>query len=291
MYKNNRVALSGVSGFIGTHLREHLEDIGYVVYPIPREFLTSLEATTDFITKLRPNYIIHLGAYGNQHYQTNEAEIFKANIASTSNLLIASKDIKYKAFIYVSSSSVYGNKSEPIREIDSLDGITLYAGSKIAAEAICKSHQSTFKKPVIIARPFSIYGPGEQSHRLIPSVCRSIQTSTYKMQLNPNSMHDWLYVGDFVKAIEMLMDKAKSIAGEAFNIGSGEQHSNLEILEKIEWVTNRKANYEIAENLRPEEKSFWMADISKMLNLGWKPAYTLIRGLKKSVNIHIPEYD
>lgn len=288
MYKNNRVLLTGANGFIGSHILDKLSSIGYSVYPMPREVLRDAYACYDFTRKLKPNYIIHTASYGNQHYQTDPKEILGANVNTTANLLSGSHSVKYKAFIYLSSSSVYGNKTEPMRETDYLGGNTPYALAKIQAEKLCAKEAET-GKPVIIVRPFSVYGNGEQPHRLIPSICRSIDTSE-KMKLTPDSMHDWIHINDFVNAIVVLMKKSIE-PGDIFNVGSGKQYSNFEILEKIEWITDKNAKYELCENQRPEEKSCWVADITRLKSLGWKPELDIIKGLKKTINLSsIQEY-
>jgi nucleoside-diphosphate-sugar epimerase len=259
------------------------------VYPVPREFLQDYKSTYDFISKLKPNYIIHAGSYGNQHYQTDDTEIFNANVISTHNLLTASNHLKYKSFIYLSSSSVYGNKRDPMNEDMALNGTTMYARCKIAGESVCLAHAIKYAKPITIVRPFSVYGTGEQEHRLVPQICKSISGGA--MSLNPDSMHDWIYIKDFVDAVVMLMTK-RLPCGEIYNVGSGEQHSNMELVEKIEWITDRECKFMINKDIkRPDEKQCWVADISKIKALGWKPEYTLVKGLKKSINLHIPEYD
>jgi nucleoside-diphosphate-sugar epimerase len=82
----------------------------------------------------------------------------------------------------------------------------------------------------------------------------------------------------------ILAEAAANHSGEIFNVGNGIQHTNLEVREMIEEITGRKANITKSVKLNPQNISdVWIADSTKMRNLGWKPKITLYDSLKEMV--------
>lgn len=298
MKKTDKIALTGASGFTGGHILNIFKEKGYKVYPVPRQILQDKGSLKDFMKKLKPDYVIHNASYGNHHDQTNVSEIMKVNIEYTFSLLDALKDTKCKGILYISSSSVYGKSSRPIKETDLLSGSTPYAISKIASELVCFHHSPC---PYVIVRPFSIYGPNERGDRLIPMCIKSLEKTSRGKKRDglkpmtfdhPDPVHDWLFVEDYVLALLTILKKlnSKKLGGSMINIGSGKQHKNIEVLEAVEWVTNRNVLKTSVLKARAYDTSgMWQVDMkdSTMTKLGWKPTHDLLSGIRKTV----PFYD
>lgn len=153
----NKVLLTGASGAIGIRAKQMLEEEGYKVFCIKHDDIKSF--TPYKAVSIEPDYIIHLSAYGNRYDQKDDREIVKSNITDTFTLLHSLRNINYKGFINVSSSSVYGKKSKPMKETDTLDTDTWYGATKVASEYLCRAEAVQNKKPVINVRPFTVYGP------------------------------------------------------------------------------------------------------------------------------------
>jgi len=97
-------------------------------------------------------------------------------------------------------------------------------------------------------------------------------------------MHDYIDVSDVASAINLLAEKAKEHKGEIFNVGTGVQTSNLQIKEMIESISKTKANINSNAKINPLNLSqVWIADSTKLNNLGWKPTKTLYQSLKEMV--------
>jgi nucleoside-diphosphate-sugar epimerase len=277
--REDKILITGANGFIGTAVVDFARYNALEYVTLPRELLYFPKDLREFLQKENPKYIIHLAAYGNHYDQQDESQIVNTNIIGTFNLLQASKDIAYKGFINISSSSVYGTKEIPMREDMPLDTDTFYGASKVAGEYLVKAFVKKYKKPVINVRPFSVYGENEAPHRFIPTIIRCIENHT-PINLDPNPFHDWIYIKDFVEALFTLLEYPGKFTGQAINIGTGEQYSNKDVLEKIEWILNSKTEVNISDKQREYDTSVWVADINYLKSLGITPKTDLMKGLR-----------
>src|SRR5438094_407653 len=124
-----KLALSGSSGFIGSHIKRLFTD--YKIIPITQELLYSPDNLAAFFEKEKPDLIINLAAYGNHASQDNPAMTVFSNIIGTFNMLYASLNIPYTKFVQIGSSSEYGKKIGQMKEFDICDPETFYAASKL----------------------------------------------------------------------------------------------------------------------------------------------------------------
>ena len=141
--------ISGQSGFCGQAITKHLLNKGEKVYGIPRNY--SEQVLEYYFKAFPPDYIIHLATYGNHHNsQRNFQQMVETNIIGTYNLLEAAKTTKYQLFINFSATVL----ADPI-----------FYSTKYCAELIVNQYPRT-----ITVRPYSVYGPGESSHKFVPRV-------------------------------------------------------------------------------------------------------------------------
>ena len=253
-----KVLISGKNGFIGSQLARHLELLRMEVIGLMRELLAQTEALKAYIDDVKPDYIFHLGAYGNMASQTGEQEIFQANVVNTWNLLSATKDTPYKLFINFGSSSEYGKKTSPMTERDLPETETFYGASKVAGTYLARAFAKQFNKPIVTVRPFSVYGPREADFRFIPTVIRSLITGQ-EMNLDPLPVHDWIYIDDLIFFVTNLMSFSKDLHGDAVNIGSGKCYSNAEVVEMLENISGRKATLKIVEKPMRSDSGTWQS--------------------------------
>jgi nucleoside-diphosphate-sugar epimerase len=248
-----KILVTGSSGFLGTHLVDALQKRGDEVVKIPHKFLDDpLELEVLCLFEEPFDYIFHLAAYGNMIHQQEMTKIFMANLWGTFDLLKATKDIPYKAFINISTSSV------------NLPHQTMYSVTKRGAEELCKAFVNEYAKPIVSIRPFSIYGPGEASHRFIPTVFRSCMNGE-PMTLSPDGVHDWTYIDDMVKT---MIGAAEAVAmSEIFDTiecGTGVATTNRQVVDLIEKITGKKANITGVGIPRAFDRGDWKAeDVNK----------------------------
>jgi len=182
------------------------------------------------------DWIFHLSSYGNMYQHDNRKEIFKANVANTFSLLEATRNMDYKKFVYISSSSVLLPKQ------------TLYSSCKSACEELIQSYD----KPIVIIRPFSITGVGEQPEHLIPTLIDAAFTGK-TIPFVPEPVHDFIDVEDVVRAMVELEQ------GGIYEVGSGVSRTNEQVKAEVEFVTGKKINTNIVKNLREYDHSDWQS--------------------------------
>jgi len=218
--------ISGQSGFLGTAITKYLK--GESVFSIPRS--QPIEGLMQLFYLNNPDVIIHLATYGNQYYQKDFLEVVNANILGTYRLLEAAKEFNYKTFYNLSTSSV-----------TFFEKPTYYSITKLCGEQLAGMY-----KNVINIRPYSIYGPGEQKHRFIPTVIDCLNSGS-EMILDEKACHDWVYIDCAVEAI---------FAG-ATRIGTGIKTSNLEVVRMLEKILGKKLKY-TSGTLRTYDNEDWV---------------------------------
>lgn len=302
--RNKRVVLvTGAGGFIGANLVRRLLTDGYRVHVIWRKEtnpwritdilsqlslheveLSDRSGLTTLVEHINPKTVFHLAAHGAYSSQTDIDRMIEVNIKGTLNLLAASKNVDYDMFVNTGSSSEYGFKNKPMKETDVLEPTSFYAATKASATHLCRVFSREYNKPVVTLRPFSVFGPYEEPSRFIPTIIKALIAKT-PIRLTPGvQRRDFVYIDDVIDAYFAIMKKGKSIKGELFNIGSGIEQSNDEVVQKLFSATEKKTRIvKGAFPARSWDTEHWVADISRANRLlGWQPRYTLTSGLKKT---------
>ncbi|RLF04170.1 MAG: nucleoside-diphosphate sugar epimerase [Thermoprotei archaeon] len=233
--------------------------------------------------------VVHLASLISVDESIERPELyFEVNAMGTLNVLRASIEARIKKLVYVSSAAVYGEPVKlPISEDHPLRPMSPYGASKIAAEALCFSYSKTHGLPIVILRPFNVYGPRQQvSHysgvitRFIKAMLRGEEPVIYG---DGEQTRDFIYVEDVAKAIVKALE-SESVIGEAINIAYGAPTSIKELLRIIAGILGVKPKARFAPPRKGDIRNSY-ADISKMLRLlQFKPATTLTQGLSRTIN-------
>lgn len=280
------VLITGINGFIGKHLALKYKMLGYEILSVDREVLGNPVQLNNALKDVDIEYIFHLASYGNHSNQDDENEMIATNILKTWFLLDATKDIPYKAFINVSSSSVYGVKEKPMSETDSLETTSLYGATKISGEFLARYQALSKNKPIVNVRPFSVYGMGEAEFRFIPTVIKAVNEGI-EFQLDPEVNHDWIMIFDLIDGLVTVAKNAKKLKGQSVNIGTGIQTTNKDVVDKIKWILDKKATFKVKRDMREYKPKDWLADIDLIKSLGWSPKVDLFTGLKETVKYYV----
>ncbi|HVZ66826.1 MAG TPA: NAD-dependent epimerase/dehydratase family protein [Patescibacteria group bacterium] len=300
---NKQIALvTGAGGFVGSNIVRKLILKKFEVHILVKKTtnlyrlndviklikvhyddLSDEKKLTKTLSSISPNYIFHLATFENYRDQTKVLEMIDTNIIGTKNLLFASSNIPYSCFINTGSSSEYGLKKKPMKESDILEPLSFYAATKASATHLCYSFAKQFNKPIITFRLFSVYGRDEGKSRLIPQLINKTLNNMPISLTKGQVRHDFIYIDDVVDAYLKAI-KISHKPGEIYNIGSGKQFTNKQVLELLHKISKKK----ILLSKEPFERrlwdtNFWVANISKTKNrLKWKPKYGLEAGLKKT---------
>ena len=310
--KGKKVLVTGSDGFIGSHLVENLlkEDceIRALVYynsfnswglleTIPENKLNDVEVVSGDIRdshKVRKviegiDVVFHLAALISIpfSYQSPESYI-DTNVKGTLNVLQASMDYKVSRIITTSTSEVYGTAQyAPIDEKHPLQPQSPYSASKISADAMTESFYRSFALPVVIARPFNTYGPGQSARAILPTIITQLLCGSKDVKLG--SLHptrDLNYVDDICKGFIMLA-KCEKALGKVVNIGSGKDISIKELAELNIKLIDQDARIVSDDTRKRPEKSEverLVCDNRLLKDMtGWRPGVSLKDGLVKTI--------
>lgn len=230
--------------------------------------------------------IINFAAESHVDRSIENSQVFiNSNVVGVDNLLQVARKKKISKFIQISTDEVYGALSftdKPKKENDHFAPSSPYSASKAAAELLCRSAIITYGTPIMITRSSNNYGPYQYPEKLIPLfISRILKKQKVPLYGNGQNIRDWIHVNDNCAAIYKVVHSGT--IGETYNIGGGNQVSNLEITKKIlrilsadesqiEFVTDR-----LGHDLRYD------IDSSKIMELGWAPKCDFDDGLQQTV--------
>jgi nucleoside-diphosphate-sugar epimerase len=258
-----KIFITGFNGFIGKNLTEYYRDIHEVYFH---------HKNSDLLYSLslyKPDIILHCAA-----------EIYDTSLMWKSNVELTKLILEYcvrnnTKLIHFGSSSEYGIVNVPSYESMPLDVSTLYATTKGISTLLCTGYAKEYNLDLAILRPYSPYGPYEKSHRLFPKLWKSFKLNEH--MILKQGMHDFLYIDDLLKAVDLLLNRKNN--GEIYNVSSGEQYSNSDVLHLFRKITGHQGNVEFIDEMTTPPT--WIADISKIKReLGWSPSISLESGIR-----------
>lgn len=299
--KNKNVLVTGGTGFVGSHLVKELIKMGAKVvttyeYLDPLSYfitekldkkctmvnldVADFEAVYDTVTKFDIEYIFHLAAQAIVEVAYyNPRKTLKSNVMGTVNVLESARLFpKVKAVVVASSDKAYGKLAKgKYVETDALRGDHPYDVSKSATDLISQCYFRTYQVPVVVTRFGNIYGEGDNNYsRIIPGLMKIIlEKKTMELRSDGKAIRDYLYVKDVVTGYLKLAQNIDKTKGEAYNFGSEETLSVVELIKEIEKALKIKVNYKIL-NIAKNEIPYQSLNYDKIKKtLGWKPKYTV----------------
>jgi nucleoside-diphosphate-sugar epimerase len=302
-----RSVITGVAGFIGSHLAEKLLASGHEVVGVDkfldnyaRQFKDSnlsrfanhpsFRFINDDLANLAlrqlltgTDYVFHLAAqpgvrssWGQEFFQYAHN-----NILATQLLLEACKGTTVTKVVYASSSSVYGDTDDlPMREDGGTRPVSPYGVSKLAAEHLCYLYWKAYGIPTVSLRFFTVYGPRQRPDMFFRIFMqRLFLDQEIPLYDDGEQSRDFTYCADIVDGLVAAALYPGS--GEVFNLGGGSETTLLSAIQLIEKISGRKAKLTKLDRQRGDVRHT-RASLDQAKNkLGYKPQVSLEEGLSR----------
>ena len=229
--------------------------------------------------------ILHFAAESHVDRSIDGSERFvTTNCVGTNTLCDIAGQMEIERFVHVSTDETYGSTTQgSFTEEDKLAPSSPYSASKAASDLIAMGHHITHGLPVTVTRSSNNYGPFQFPEKLIPlfvtNLLDGLQVPLYGDGTN---IRDWIHVNDNCAAIHHVLQSGE--IGEIYNIGAGNEISNLELTQMLLDLCELDESRVIHVKDRPGHDFRYSVDSRKLRDLGWSPQIDLEAGLAETVD-------
>jgi len=314
-----RVLITGVNGFLGSHLaiallNKKADVIGIIKERLKYSFLdiemqrflkpkikiiksdvSDLNGLLKVFNKNKPQICLHVAAQPIVGIANRSPlHTFRVNIRGTWNTLEAARVSGTKATVVASSDKAYGGQEKlPYKEDFALLALNPYDVSKACADMLTRAFACAYNLNTAVTRCVNIYGPGDFTYsRIIPGSIRSVILNQDPVICrNDTSLRDYMYIDDAVNAYlrlaEALYIRPEAIRGQAFNFGTGKPISVLNLVKlliKLSGNSKLKPKIIIKAQAEGEIKRQYLSSQKANKVLGWKAKIQLADGLIKTLD-------
>lgn len=284
---------------------ENLKDIeNEKNYHFVKGDITDALKVAETLEKYQIDGIIHLAAESHVDRSISDPLIFvKTNLLGTATLLQAAKahwsgNFENRRFYHISTDEVFG--SLPLGDVffteaTAYDPRSPYSASKAGSDHLVRAFYHTYGMPCVVSNCSNNYGPNHFPEKLIPLMIHNIlQKKSLPVYGKGENIRDWLYVEDHAQAIDTVFHSGKT--GETYNIGGHNEITNLDLVNKLCDLMDDALGREEGESRklitfvkdRAGHDLRYAIDASKIeRELGWRPKYTLMEGLKKTITWYL----
>lgn len=217
-------------------------------------------------------------------------EALEAEVKGAWNVLEACRNAKLvKRMVFASSDSAYApSEKMPLTEDMPVAGEGPYEAGKSCADLLARTYFLTYGTPVAIARTGIVYGGGDLDfNRLVPGTMKAtLEGKAPVVRTNGKRVREFIYARDAAEAYISLAEhigEKKGIAGDAFNFGTGERHTVLQVAEKAAQAAGgRKKPQVLAKDAETGQMEVTLSCAKARRLIGWKAKWPLAKGLKET---------
>ena len=304
-----KILVTGGAGFIGSHLCDRLLSKGHLVVcldnfndfydpQIKRQNIQPALASANYrlaegdildtafldgVFDSSIDVVVHLAAYAGVRPSIQNPSLYqKVNLEGTVNLLEQCRKHNILKFVFASSSSVYGGRTEvPFRETDNImNPISPYAATKAAGEAICYSYHHLFNIQMHLLRFFTVYGPRQRPEMAIHLFAQQmIDNRPVRLFGDGESSRDYTFIDDIIDGVTACTENCAGF--EVLNLG-GSRTTSLKRL--VELISSEMGITPIIEWLpdQPGDVPITFADVSRAgAVIDYEPKVPIEEGVRR----------
>lgn len=316
------ILVTGGCGFIGSHFvrlviqeedwrvinldkltyagnPENLDDIkNNSRYCLLQGDIADQSLVDELFRKEKPCAVVNFAAESHVDRSIIDASAFlQSNVNGVQVLLDAARHHQLERFLQVSTDETYGDADgkEPFQEEDPLRPSSPYAASKAAADLLCLAYRRTYKLPLVITRSSNNYGPFQFPEKLIPLIIRNaLNGDDLPVYGDGMQRRDWLYVEDNVRGILRALERGT--IGSTYNLGAGEERTNLEVVQVLCGMIAQEANLDSAVLSRQihfiadrpgHDRRYALNFARARQELQWSPQFSFETALRRTVRWYL----
>ncbi len=287
-----RILVTGASGFIGSHLCRFLSGTSAEVHGVSRVPRTGVEKgprwwqgdladpaiARELFSTIKPEIIFHLAAGDTRAKRDVNLvlPIFKDNLSTAVNMLTAATETGCGRIVLA------GSLDEP--ELGAPPS-SPYAAAKVAIQAYAQLFYGIFQMPVVVARIFMVYGPGQEAvQKLIPYVTLSLLRGQSPKLSSGQRPVDWIYIDDLVEGLTALA-QAPNVEGCTVDLGSGSLVSVRAVVQELVRLTGSTAEPLFGAIPERPMEPLRTAKVNETYSqIGWKIRTSLEKGLSQTID-------
>ena len=290
------ILIAGGTGFIGFHLAKKCLSLNWSVTSLstnkPRKNrklkkvnykICDVSNYNQINKKIKPDYdyVVNLAGYVDH---TNKPKTMKSHYIGCKNLSNFFLNSKMKKFVQIGSCIEYGKIESPQKEIkQNKKTFSIYGKAKLLSTIFLQNFYKKYNFPVTILRLYLVYGPFQDTNRVIPiTIINALKNKSFNCS-NGQQLRDFTYIDDIISAIIKTLKNLKS-SGEIINIGSGKPIAIKKVIIKICRLLNSGKPLFGKIDLRKDEMMKLYPNINKAKKiLRWNSRTPLEVGLRKTI--------
>lgn len=238
------------------------------------------------------DYVVHFAAETHVDKSIHEPELFVVeNVEKTVTLLQVVKGWSQCHFHHISTDEVFGSiKSGAFLETDAYEPNSPYSASKAASDHMVRAFGKTYGLSYTISHACNNIGPFQYPEKLVPLMLkRMLAEEPLPVYGNGQQIREWLDIADHAQGVDLVLEKGER--GACYNIGSGQERANLDLIKMLGALLEKKGLIKVGacEKLitfvtdRPGHDFRYRLDSSKLESLGFKPRYSLKQSLERVI--------
>jgi dTDP-glucose 4,6-dehydratase len=298
-----RVLVTGGAGFIGSHFARRLAAVGEDVVVLDKltyagnlanledvecEFVEGDIADPEAVRQAGTGCAAVVNFAAETHVDRSilsQSDLIDTNIVGVQRLLDWARETGAR-MVHVSTDEVYGDLEAggSSREGDPLSPSSPYSAAKAGGDLQVFAHVRTYGVDALLTRGSNTYGPNQYPEKLLPLfVTNALDNEPLPLYGDGRQVRDWLFVEDHCAGIEAALRSGK--AGEAYNIGGGDERENREITQRVLDATGADTSLVRPVEDRAGHDRRYSLDTTKIrTQLGWEPRVPFDEGFARTVD-------